>query len=329
MSAISPSQSNIQQAIAAFLSAVLPGIPGSQPAVFPGTIAGTTLTVAPLPGKQPFGIQGTIQLNAPLLGLGVAPGTTIVAQLSGTTGGVGTYQVSRSQALSQSATMSTGVTIVTGQQNRVAEPANPYFAILTPLRFDRLATNIDESADVKFTGAISGTVLSVSAVTAGSIQPGATIFGTGALLPGTAIINQLSGSVGGTGTYTIAPSQTLPSQTLSCGQKTMTQNAMVSLQIDCHSIDLSASDFAQQISTCLRDEFGVNFFAALPAPLNEVVPLYADDPVQAPFISGENQFEYRWITNCKLEVQQVAVVPQKYSDSATIILTDVDATFPP
>ena len=103
MAIISPTQSNAQAALTAFLSAVLPGLPGSQPAAFIGSISGTTLTVKPLPNKQPAGIQGTIQNNAPLLGLGVAPGTTIIGQIDVATTGTGTYEIAPSQTVSPTA----------------------------------------------------------------------------------------------------------------------------------------------------------------------------------------------------------------------------------
>lgn len=328
MATISPTQSNVQQALASFLSAILPGLPNQQPAVFPGSITGTTLTVTALAGKSPVGIQGTIQNNAPLLGLGVAPGTTIVQQISGTIGGIGTYQISPSQTVPQ-ATMSTGVTIVTGQQNRVAEPANPFFCVMTPIRFDRLATNLDQSEDCKFTGSIAGTVLSVSGVILGSVVAGATIFGTGALLPGTTILTQLSGSVGGSGTYRVNTPQSLGSQTLSCGQKVLIQEAEVTVQLDFHSPDSTAGDFSQIVSTSLRDEFGVSFFAALPPPLNGVVPFYADDPKMVPFINDQNQYEWRFSVDACFQVNQSVSTPIRYADAASVTLADVDALFPP
>lgn len=57
-----------------------------------GSIATTTLTVTAVG-------SGTLYPGANILGTGVLQGTIIVSQLSGTTGGVGTYQVSRSQTV--------------------------------------------------------------------------------------------------------------------------------------------------------------------------------------------------------------------------------------
>lgn len=51
--------------------------------------------------------SGTLYVGASVMGTGVATGTTILSQLSGTTGGVGTYQVSVSQTFA-SGTITTG-----------------------------------------------------------------------------------------------------------------------------------------------------------------------------------------------------------------------------
>lgn len=60
------------------------------------------------------------------------------------------------------------------------------------------------------TGSISGTTLTVSAVTDGTIVAGATVAGTG-VTAGTLIVSQLTGTTGGTGTYTVSASQTVSS----------------------------------------------------------------------------------------------------------------------
>ena len=313
---ISPTQSNVQAALRAFLLDVLPGDPNAAPAVFVGTISGTTLAVSRI-------ISGSIVAEASVLG--AAPGTVVVGPGSAPN----TYIVSPSQTLSNPATMATGVTVIAGQQNRAAEPANPYFAVLTPISFRRLATNVDGSADCKFAGSISGTTLTVTAVDAGTLAAGATVFGTG-VAAGTRVVQQLSGSPpGGAGTYQVSPSQTAAAQTFSAGRNTLTQTAEIMVQIDLHSPDSLAGDFAQTVSTALRDEYGVDFFAGLAAPLNGVVPYHADDPRQVPFINAEQQWEFRWTLDAVLGIDQVVAVPQEYADSAAVVTKDVSALYPP
>lgn len=56
------------------------------------SIAGTTMTVTAVG-------SGTLYPGANIMGTGVLPSSMIMSQLSGTTGGVGTYQISRSQTV--------------------------------------------------------------------------------------------------------------------------------------------------------------------------------------------------------------------------------------
>ena len=66
--------------------------------------------------------------------------------------------------------------------------------------------------DVSFTGSISGTLLTVSAVSSGTLKIGQVVWGSG-VTQGTTIIAFGSGT-GGTGTYTISISQTVGSESL-------------------------------------------------------------------------------------------------------------------
>lgn len=329
MASISPTQSNAQAALTAFLTAILPGSVDSAPAVFVGSISGTTLTVGALPNVQPAGIQGAIENNAPLLGFGVAPGTAIVGPIDVAPDGTGTYEVSISQTVAQPATMSTGVTVVAGQQNRAAEPANPYFVVFTPIGFERIETNFDAWADVQFQGSISGDVLTVATVAFGQVLPNATVFGTG-VAANTAVLRQISGTPGGPGTYSVSgPSQTAPTQTMASGAIEITQGGILTVQTDFHSPDTLAGDFAQTVSTLLRDEYGTSFFANLDPPLNGVTPLYADDPTQRPFQNAEALWEWRWSLDVKLQVNQIVSVPQEFFTATEVVPVSVEVEFPP
>lgn len=65
------------------------------------------------------------------------------------------------------------------------------------------------------TASIAGTVLTVSAVTAGVLQPGQTLSDAGSsVLAGTLITGQLTGSQGGVGTYSVSQSQTVASEAM-------------------------------------------------------------------------------------------------------------------
>lgn len=75
--------------------------------------------------------------------------------------------------------------------------------------------------DAVFTGSITTTVLTVSAVSSGVLANGQVLSGSG-VTAGTKIVAQLTGPSGGTGTYTITPSQTASSTTISAGPATVT-----------------------------------------------------------------------------------------------------------
>lgn len=71
------------------------------------------------------------------------------------------------------------------------------------------------------TGSIAGTVLTVTAITAGKIQVGQTIAGTG-ITAGTKITALSTGS-GGVGTYIVSPAQTAASTTITTAYLIMGQ----------------------------------------------------------------------------------------------------------
>lgn len=79
-------------------------------ATFTGSVTGTTLTVTGTPA-------GTIAIGAALVNTGatgIADGTLILAQISGSPGGAGTYTVNNSQSVSSEAMTATGYTLDTG-----------------------------------------------------------------------------------------------------------------------------------------------------------------------------------------------------------------------
>ena len=118
--------------------------------------------------------NGTLAANQALFGVGVTSKTVITALGTGS-GGVGTYTINISQTIASERMNSTNVGAVV-------------------------------------TGAISGTTLTVSAVTSGTLYVGQTIQGTG--VTANTMITALGTGSGGTGTYTVSTSQTVASTTL-------------------------------------------------------------------------------------------------------------------
>lgn len=213
--------------------------------------------------------------------------------------------------------------VIAGQDNRVGEPRSPNFAVFTPTSRGRLATNVDGSDDCKFTGSIAGAVMTVSAVAFGTIKVDRTLFGV-EVLPETVILNQLSGPAGEAGTYSLSKAQVLPSRTLAAGGKTVMQETRLTIQVDVFGP--RAADSAQVISTLMRDSFATEFFDALGLGVS---PLHADDPKQVVFVSGEQQYEDRWVLEALLQADIVVTVPQQYADSAIVPVESVDVAFPP
>lgn len=226
-----------------------------------------------------------------------------------------------------------GIEIVQAQDNRVIEPQQSDFVVMTPLRRDRLETNVDTPFDCLFTASIAGTTMTVTSVTYGVITLGNQLFGTG-VTANTKIISQLSGSAGdtagGLGTYKVSILQSDLSQPMASGVNSLLQPTNFMIQLDVHGPN--SGDNVQVISTIFRDEYGVNLFAsacaALGLPLAAVTPLYADDPTQQPFINAEDQFEFRWIVQAYLQANESLTVPQQFAGIVTPTFVEVVTAFP-
>ena len=135
-----------------------------------------------------------------------------------------------------------GVDVVQGVVNRVAEPAEPNFAVMTLIRANRIETNVDTNQDVRFTGTIAPEVadftasidpapgqpgvmpsgiMTVTAVSAGSIAIGSLVAG-GGVLGATFVTGQESGSAGGPGLYTVSVAQEVLSGALTAAYGLLT-----------------------------------------------------------------------------------------------------------
>jgi hypothetical protein len=222
------------------------------------------------------------------------------------------------------------VEICQAQDNRVPEPQSPDFIVMTPIRRDRLETNVDSSGDVFFTASIATSTMTVTALSIGTLTLGNWLFGTG-VLSGTQILSQLTGVLGGIGTYSVSKAQTSVSQSMAAGIKQMLQPIQFLMQLDVHGPN--SGDNAQAVTTVFRDEYGYDLFTAqclaLGLTLDAVVPIHADDPRSVPFENAENQYEHRWIIECLLQANETMTVPQQYAGALVTGLIEVDAVYPP
>lgn len=207
------------------------------------TFSGTTMTVSAVG-------TGALAPGMVLSGTNVDPATTIVAQLTGTTGSTGTYQVS----VSQSVTTATTVTAPLWGVLSLATAVTGLFAPGQTLSGTGVTTGTTVGALISGTGAATGSTLAVFApttmaaiasgtsitasgglltvggtvtVTAGSYSIGALLTGSG-VTAGTYITanastnSQLTGA-GGAGTYLLNQGQTLSSQAINTNAGTETK----------------------------------------------------------------------------------------------------------
>ena len=212
-----------------------------------------------------------------------------------------------------------GTPVVRGQVNRVPEPRDEDFIVFWPLRRDRLGTNVIDYLDTEVVGSIVGTVLTVTNVIRGTLTPGLTLFGTGAgPIADTILGAQLTGSVGGTGTYAVSPTQTLSSTTIYIGERNDLAPTDLVVQVDVHGP--ASGDNVARLETLFRSDYGVTAFGEV-----AITPLYADSPRQMPFINSEMEYETRWTVDLHLQLSAVVKAPQQFAVELDMTLIPVDA----
>ena len=209
-----------------------------------------------------------------------------------------------------------GTEVFEAEDSRVSEPSAVNFVIMTPVIRTRLGTNLHVYADCAFTGSVSGTVLTVSAVQFGAIEAGAPLFGPTAVNPTT--ITAFGTGTGGVGAYTIDTAQTIASGPLAAGVRAITQPTQVGIQLDFHSADLATgSDMAQIAATLLRDLTATDYFTA---NSTGITPLYCEDPRQIPFMNAEQQYEARWVVDAVLQADQIVTIGQQFAAELQITI---------
>ena len=163
-------------------------------------------------------VTGLISVGDFVSGTGITAGTTIVSQVSGTTGGAGTYQLSASNTASSATVTAYGkvikVTSTTGLIS-IGETVSggagfPVGATIaaqlsgTTGGAGNYQLSAAGSAYVASASGVTtfGNVLNVTVIGSGTLEVGDPVSGTG-LPTGAAIASQVSGTVGGIGVYTL------------------------------------------------------------------------------------------------------------------------------
>ena len=108
------------------------------------------------------------------------------------------------------------------------------------------------------------------------------------------------------------------------GTKNVLTPAQFTVQLDFYGPD--SMDWANMVQSLLRDDYGVQAFVAVNTGIS---PLYADDPVQIPLVTGENQYEQRWKLDAVLQINPTIGVSQDFAGALTVGLTNVDSAYPP
>ena len=103
------------------------------------------------------------------------------------------------------------------------------------------------------------------------------------------------------------------------GPVTAEQGQQVDIQLDCYGP--FASDWSDILTTLLRDN--VACVALAPA----CQPLYADDPIRAPLVDAELQYEDRWIITARIQYNPVTTTAQDYATAlGPVDIIDVTPT---
>ncbi|NTA27406.1 structural cement protein Gp24 [Allorhizobium ampelinum] len=110
--------------------------------------------------------------------------------------------------------------------------------------------SIAAAATTSVTGSITNAILTVTAVGSGTLVPGATLSGTN-VATGTKIVNQLTGTTGGVGTYTVSiDEQSVASTTITAAYGVLTVTAVGSGTLGVGSV-LSGSGVTSTYITAL------------------------------------------------------------------------------
>ena len=92
------------------------------------------------------------------------------------------------------------------------------------------------------------------------------------------------------------------------GQLALQESTEFKVQLDVHGGNSAAN--AAAVAMVWRSSWACAFLAGSIVP-----PLYTDDPLQAPFMNAEEQYETRWTVTIYLQANPVLTMPQDYATS--------------
>lgn len=215
-----------------------------------------------------------------------------------------------------SSILPSGIDVFKAEINRVSEPETDDFVVMSRTLNERISTNINSYEDDYFIGSINGTVLTIESVGNGTISLNDFVVGNG-VLSGTIITGFLTGA-GGIGTYSINNPQIVNSIIVQTGINNILEPTKITIQLDIHGPD--SANNAQKITTLLLSEYAYNKFKEYGF---DIVPLYAGEPKQMPFMNAEQQYEIRWIVEVILQANNIIGISQQYAYQLEVGLIDV------
>jgi hypothetical protein len=225
------------------------------------------------------------------------------------------------------AVLPAGVEVVRGLDNRVPEPAGANFVVMTPIMRERLETNVDRYDGLDIETLTFAALTNIPSLGDQVSNSGATASGIVSAISGlNVVVLPATGSyfaVGDTVTDTTAALPIGTVTAVSYGGKASLQPMKVTVQLDIHGP--ASADNAQIISTLFRDEYGVTQFSTSGF---DVVPLYADDPKQLPYLNGEQQIEERWSIDAVMQTNPVVTTPMQFMDAISVNVISVEAVYP-
>lgn len=168
-------------------------------------------------------VTGLISIGDTLSGTGILPGTTVVSQVSGTTGGAGKYQLNQANTTSAATVTAYGSTIVVSATTGLISigdtvsggagfPVGATIATQVSGTAGGAGTYTLSAPGTAYTASATGVTtfgnrIKVTAIGSGTLSVGEAISGTG-IPTGAVIDSQVSGTPGGIGVYTIVPAAT-------------------------------------------------------------------------------------------------------------------------
>ena len=117
--------------------------------------------------------------------------------------------------------------------------------------------------------------------------------------------------------------QTNPSPTAMA----QTQSIQLAVQLSCYGPQ--SGDWAAVLSTLLRDDVACQaLYGSGSTPICQ--PLYSDDPIRAPLVDEEQQYEDKWIVTAQLQYNPTVTTVQDFADAlGPVGLREVDAFYRP